>query len=219
MSRSELFKSQKPETPSPALDMLHSAVYVGPLIWCLNIYDDHCASMFRRPPAIDELARRARGKPPMAPLGKRKRTLTLPLPQLDTLPSISSSVRRSRQRTDEQAKSLLLTKLPLELRQLIYAEVLAEGGKLIHILRKNGGLGLWRCRVQDGLYRCDSQGRRCVEGWLSYKTKVWNLYKTGRIDLITDDGLVPLLRTCRRMQVFLTYLTYVTDNLIDIPRL
>jgi len=51
--------------------------------------------------------------------------------------------------------------------------------------------------MQDGLDLCDSKGRRCVEGWLSYKTKVWHMDKTGRIDLITDDGLVPLLRTCR----------------------
>jgi hypothetical protein len=38
-----------------------------------------------------------------------------------------------------------------------------------------------------------------VEGWLSYKAKVWNADKAGRLDLMTDDGLLPLLLACRLM--------------------
>lgn len=183
------------------MDMFRKAVCVGPIVWCYRMYDDHCASKFRRPPGVHELARRARGEAPMAPLPKmRKRSLTNPLPALESIQSISNSVRRSRQRTDPQLKSSFLNKLPFEIRQMIYEEVLAGGdGNVVHILRKNGRLGHWRCRMQHGLELCDSKGRRCVEGWLSYKTKVWDLDKNGRIDLITDEGLVPLLRTCRMM--------------------
>src|SRR4051794_8476238 len=115
MSTSETFKGRKPESTNEAVDMLRLAVFLGPLIWCLRVYDDHCASMFRRPPDFHELARRARGEPPMAPLPKlRKRTLTNPLPPLDSIQGISNSIRRSRQRTDSQTASDFLTVLPYE---------------------------------------------------------------------------------------------------------
>ena len=181
--------------------MLRMMVCIAPIIWTLRMYDNHLASKIRRPPDMHELARRARGEPAMDPLPrKRKRALTNPLPPLDSIEGMSSSIRRSRQRTDDQSTSSFLSRLPFEIRQIIYEQVLAGGdGSVVHILRKQGRLGHWRCRMQDGLEICDSKGRRCVEGWLSYKTKVWHLDKTGRLDLITDDGLVPLLRTCRVM--------------------
>jgi hypothetical protein len=186
-------------------DMVRMVLCLGPVIWVLQMYDDHWAPKFRRPPDIHELARRARGESPLdapVPLPRnRKRALTNPLPALESINSMSYSIRRSRQRTDDQAMSSFLTKLPFEIRQIIYEEVLADGGdgSVVHILRKHGRLGHWRCRIQDGLELCDSKGRRCVEGWLSYKAKVWHADKAGRLDLITDDGLVPLLRTCRLM--------------------
>ena len=182
------------------------AFCLGPVIWCLKMYDDHWASKFRSPPNIHELARRARGESPLdapVPLSrKRKRALTNPLPDIELIQSIPDSVRRSRQRNDDQKTCLFLTKLPFEIRQLIYEEVLAGGGgSVVHIFRKHSRLGHWRCRIQtgDGVGLCDSKGQRCLEGWLSYKARVWSADRAGRIDIITDGGLLPLLRTCRIM--------------------
>ena len=170
------------------------------------MYDVHLASKFRRPPDIHELARRARGKSPMdapVPLShNRKRALTNPLPAIESIQSISDSIRRSRQRNDDQKMCLFLTQLPFEIREIIYEAVLASGGgSVVHVFRKHGRLGHWRCRIQgeDGTGPCDSKGQRCLEGWLSYKSSVWRVDRTRRIDIITDSGLLPLLRTCRAM--------------------
>jgi hypothetical protein len=192
---------QSPGTYARAWEVIRTATCLNPVIWCLRIYDDNFATKVRRPPNVQDLARRARGEPAIHALPRRrKRALTDPLPPLEHSQSMTYSIRRSRQRTDPQSMSSFMTKLPLELRQMIYAEVLAGGGcEVVHILRKQGRLGHWRCRLQHGLELCDAKGRRCVEGWLSYKTKVWHLDKTGRLDIITDDGLVPLLRSCRLM--------------------
>lgn len=207
MSARQVFEWRKPTSFLDAWDMVRIVLCLGPVIWILKAYDDHWAPKFRRPPDIHELARRARGESPLdapVPLPRhRKRALTHPLPALESIQSMSYSIRRSRQRSDDQSTSSFLMKLPLEIRQIIYEEVLADGahGSVVHILRKHGRLGHWRCRVpvESGLELCDSQGRRCVEGWLSYKAKVWHADRAGRLDLITDDGLLPLLRTCRLM--------------------
>lgn len=199
MNTSDLSKRQKPESIGHAIDVLRSVVCSKPGMWCLRMYDDHWGSNVRRAPDLHELARRARGEPPMAPqtLPKvRKRSLTNPLPQVDSIRSISQSIRRSGQRTDSQITSLFLTKVPFEIRQLIYEEALEDGdGRLVHILQENGTIGHWRCRIQNGVDLCDSRGRLCEEGWLSfYHIKFWHKNKTG---VRTQEGLVPLLRTCR----------------------
>ena len=194
--------SRKSHLSARVWEAARTAVCLNPVIWCLRIYDDNIASKIRRPPDVHKLARRARGEPALHPLPrKRKRALTDPLPPLEPGQSMAYSIRRSRQRIDTQDASPLLTKLPFEIRQMIYEQVLAggDGCEVVHVLRKQGRLGHWRCRMQHGLELCDAKGRRCVEGWLSYKTKVWHLDRSGRLDLITDDGLVPLLRTCRFM--------------------
>lgn len=181
--------------------VLRRVVFLSPVIFFLRMYDDHWGGKSRRRADLHELARRARGEIPRdAPIplpARRKRALTNPLPPLETIRSMSHSIRRSRQRTDAQDGSLLLRKLPLELRQIIWEMVLVDGNRtLVHIMRKNGRLGHWRCRIQDGENMCDLQGRRCVEGWLAYKAKM-RCDKAERFELVTDGGLLPLLLTCR----------------------
>ena len=200
MNAPEILRRRK----SDAKEQKRSAVsrtnhYIAPLVWCFKLYDEHLASRLQRAP--DELARIVKGEPPLAPLPKiRKRSLTLPLPSIDSIHKLSSSIRRSRQITHSQENALLLTKLPYEIRLMIYGEVLAGGsGNVIHLLRKYDRMGHWRCRMQDGEELCDAKGERCVEGWLKYKRNVWHMDKIGRIDLITDGGLLDLLCTCRVM--------------------
>jgi hypothetical protein len=187
-------------------ELLRAYLFLQPVIWFLQLYDDHWTHRFRLEPDIHNLTRLARGENPLhAPIPlprKRKRALTNPLPPIersrDLSYSVRYSVRRARQRTEEQGKCLFLERLPIELRELVYEEVLAGGGrKLVHILRKRGRLGHWRCRIQDGDETCGEQSQKCVEGWLEYKRKLWHWDKQGRVDLRTDAGLLNLILTCR----------------------
>lgn len=184
--------------------MVKEVLFLGPIIWLLTVYDTYWAAKFRRLPDNKDLARSILGdsSAPIPLPRKRPRTLSNPLPPLDPRKGVAYNVRRSKQHYDDQAISLFLTKLPLEVRQLVYEEVLAGGDrKLVHILPKNKRLGHWRCRLQNGEEECDSQSRRCVEGWLSYRRRVLYRETTDRLDILTDTGLLSLLLTCRRMQV------------------
>jgi hypothetical protein len=69
------------------------------------------------------------------------------------------------------------------------------------MLRKGKKLGHWRCSQQDGLELYDGVEPCCVAGWLAYKARVLAADYYGRVDLITDDGLLPLIPTCRKMGV------------------
>lgn len=177
------------------------------MIWGVKLYDEHWAVKSGRQADVHGLTRRAKGDWSVGvpvPLPRtRKRTLTGPLPPIESISNLSQSIRRSRQRTDNQAGCMLLSMLPYEIRLDIYDEIFLGGkeAKLIHILRKNGRLGHWRCRLQaDGEEECDTKNKaRCMEGWLSYKARVWHLDKVGLVDLRTDGGMVPLLLTCRVM--------------------
>ncbi|KAH7317921.1 hypothetical protein BKA65DRAFT_557333 [Rhexocercosporidium sp. MPI-PUGE-AT-0058] len=183
--------------------LLRRIFFERPAVWVLNLYDRHWPSSFRRIPDVHEMARRGiiGGESlldaPVALPKTRKRALTHPLPPMESR-SMPFNLRRSRQRTHEQVQSPFLAKLPIEIREMIYEEILGGGDRrLVHILRKDRRLGHWRCRLQDGEEVCDQQDRRCVEGWLSYKSKVWHLDRNGLLDLVTDGGLLPLLMTCR----------------------
>jgi len=198
-----VYHLRRPQSLSEAWEMARIAVCLGPVICCLKIYDLYWTSKTRRPPYLHGLARRATGAAPLdsaLPLApRRKRTLTGPLPSLESMHGMSDSIRRARQKTADQSMSPFLGKLPFELRQIIYEEVLAGGddGRVVHIIRKHKRLGHWRCRIQDGLKLCETQSLRCISGWLAYKARVWTADKAGRLELRTDDGLLPLLRTCR----------------------
>ncbi|PMD25984.1 hypothetical protein NA56DRAFT_685803 [Hyaloscypha hepaticicola] len=165
MKSTALERLRKPNTKSleKLTELLRAYLFLRPVIWFLRFYDDYWADRFRRKPDILELARIAKGEIPLhapAPLPrKRKRALTNPLPAIDVHRDIKYSIRRARQRTDEQRECLFLQRLPIELRTQVYEEVLAGGGtrRLVHILRKRGRLGHWRCRIQEGGEVCGDQ--------------------------------------------------------------
>lgn len=183
VARRQLPQRERPKPTTQLLEMLRAWLFLRSVVWFLKMYDDHWASRWRRPPDIHELARGARGEnlyDASVPLQrKRNRALTNPLPAIESARSMSYSirypVRRSRQCTADQIMSTFMTKLPLEVRRIVYEQVLAGGDRrLVHILRKRGRLRHWRCRIQNGQEVCNSQVRRFVEGWLSYKAKLWH---------------------------------------------
>ncbi|KAH8802731.1 hypothetical protein F5884DRAFT_480604 [Xylogone sp. PMI_703] len=201
MSLNELYPWRKPESLSHALEMLRIATTVGPILLVLKLHPPSLHHPHAKD--IQDLALLRRLHEPTPLPVRRKRSLTAPLPPLEASDGVLKMVRRSRQKTDAvQADCLFLNRLPVELRRVVYEEVLCGGAggrrrRVVHILRKNGRLGHWRCRMQRGHRLCDSEGDRCLGGWLVYKARMRNADRDGRLDLLTDDGLLPLLRTCR----------------------
>lgn len=159
-----------------------------------------CPSRLRRRPCVHDpkanFEKRQRSAP--RPALRRKRALTLPLPEN------SSGVlsEKPTQRTYDQKQSRLF-KLPLELREQIYREVLS--GPPIHIIRKQKKLGHLRCkaiRPEDCPVKYEFGGRadsRQTCWGLTDNVGVWCGRSTWHEP--TDGGILPLLRSCRRMHV------------------
>ena len=119
----------------------------------------------------------------------RPRTLTLGgLHQSNESPCCSSEDVGEGQRSVQP-----FFKLPLEVRQMIYAEVL--GGQTLHIVRKRKRLGFLRChaaRWED----CPTKScLGCVD-----RDGVWTRGFSGKET--TDGGLLDLVLVSRRVYVF-----------------
>lgn len=129
---------------------------------------------------------------PTEPLpSPRPRRLTLPLRPW-RMGDISI-----RQKTQGQAQSMLFSKLPVEIRMLIYDLALSGDGRTIHIVRRRRDhLSHVRCTNQDG--RC--KGYECFRWWTPS-----SLHRSGSDNGTinkTHGGLLPLLSSCRRMYVY-----------------
>ena len=156
-----------------------------PCILCLPcLWVDLCLRPRRPETRAEKTAqflKRRRDTAP-APLPSRERTLSWPLP------ATKFNVLTTAKATHPQLQSILLGQVPLEIRRLIYEEVL--GGEVLHILQKPKKLGHYVCRVRPGL--CPSRaclGPTDLDGlWVGWR----DYYEP------TDGGLLPLLRTCRK---------------------
>lgn len=100
---------------------------------------------------------RRRGKLSVVPLpAVRKRALTVPS-SLD-----STSHLGTRHRTDAQEACGLLSKLPFEIRRLVfeYAIFHEPGRNLVHIYKQNRKMGHWQCHNSQPL---GTRGAHCVQ--------------------------------------------------------
>jgi hypothetical protein len=77
-------------------------------------------------------------------LGMRRRALTLPL--LEEGSELGPS--DFKQKTVDQIGSELCTKLPFEVRGLIFELVIAGDSNVVHVFKKSKRMGHWRCRRQ-----------------------------------------------------------------------
>ena len=139
------------------------------------------------PEAFQE--RRRKYAPPPLP-STRQRALSLPLPT--PIYNVPTTV----QRTHPQAQAPLFSQFPLEIRRLIYEDVL--GGKVLHILPEEKKLWHYVCRAIPDFYSqrlCSSVAGFDGQwvGWRSFGEP-------------TDGGLLPLLRTCRKVSVRILYM-------------
>ena len=124
--------------------------------------------------------------PPIPLPVQRKRALTLPIP-----PDADNKnlLGRQKQKTYDQSQSTLFSKLPGEVRTMIYREVLCGPVPIVHIVTKrNRKLGHIRCR---GLKKYDID-----ESSDSYMHTIGS---PGSDIRERDGSLLPLLQSCRRM--------------------
>ena len=133
----------------------------------------------------------------------RERCPPSPLPD-DGKPTSSQEPRYTKM---EQTQSMFMSKLPLELRTMIYVEVLCRPVPIVHITtRKDGKLGFFRCKAADG--RC--RGLECFHGpnedlYSTWRTRDKDLFSTwspSHLPAMADGGgLLAILQTCQQMSV------------------
>lgn len=112
-------------------------------------------------------------------LRQRKRALTIPLPE-----------EAQRQQTADQSQSAFFANLPLEIRLIIYQEVLSGQEDVVHVIKKPKKLlGLIRCKGKCAM----AFNYKCRAGELLH-----DYYSPLSTSVGPDQGLWFLLQTCRR---------------------
>lgn len=131
-----------------------------------------------------------------------KRCLSSPLTD-DTNPPVSNSAEYTKM---VESPSMFMSRLPLEVRAIIYEEVLCRPVGVVHITsRKDGKLGYFRCKAEDG--RC--RGLECFHGpnddlYSTWRTRDKDLFSTWsprNTPYMADGGLLALLQSCRQVSV------------------
>ncbi|KAF2110414.1 hypothetical protein BDV96DRAFT_583968 [Lophiotrema nucula] len=110
-----------------------------------------------------------------------------------------------------QNESLLLGKLPAEIRLQIWAEVV--GGKTIHILRKMGKVGHRICPGK-GCEHCSPTHMMDNLPRMGYPPREAEPF--GKEKILSETSLLPLLSTCRQIYSEAIDLLYTT-NTFDFP--
>lgn len=132
-----------------------------------------------------------------------------PSPPLPNDGKLTSSQEPERTKMT-QTQSMFLSKLPVELRTMIYVEVLCRPVPIVHITtRKDGKLRYFRCKAADG--RC--RGLECFHGsnedlYSTWRTRDKDLFSTWSPSHLPDmpdgggGGLLTILQSCQQMSVF-----------------
>lgn len=149
-------------------------------------------------------AKERRTKAPSPQPSTRPRTLTSPVPNNIPATTILALIRQTlfptiQQRTSDQPECTLLNRLPIEIRRLIWQEVL--GQKLLHIVRIEKRLLAIECPDYARLQR----ETRCKLCW-GFSTRDLQLspvpgYYMSPLpeSAARPTGLLSLLKTCRLM--------------------
>lgn len=120
-------------------------------------------------------------------------------------PTVSKGAKHKKEM--EQSQSMYMSSLPIEVRTMIYQEVLCGPVGVVHITtRKDGKLGYFRCKVENG--RC--RGLECFHSpeedlYSTSRTRDKDLYSTRSPSNAPDmagGGMLALLQSCRQVLVF-----------------
>ena len=140
----------------------------------------------------------------LAPSSTRELCPSSPLPEHEHT-TVSEVIENKKM---EQSQSAFMSRLPSEVRTLIYEEVLCRPVGIVHIsTRRDGKLVYFRCKTEDGLCR----GLACFrdadeELYSTWRTRDKDLFSTWNPSVtqnMAEGGLVALLQSCRQMSVFL----------------
>ena len=172
-----------------------------PITWPLSCILNGC----RLPKAQTKPNRKATKKTALAPL-PTTRELSPSSPSLHHgRPTISKGAKITEM---EQSQSLLMSRLPSEVRIMIYEEVLCRPVGVVHITtRKDGKLVHFRCKAEGGQCR----GLECFHDnnddlYSTWRTRDKDLFSTwspSKTPNMADGGLLALLQSCQQVSVSL----------------
>lgn len=204
----DAFEWHTPTSPRDAVELIYfnficggliSLLWIGLAFFLYVVQNVRSCCGVRQPHHIDKARNARRLKkitPKPLPL-QRKRALTLPLPSPPT-----TTFWKIKQRTDAQQDSSLLSKLPLEIRQLVYQEVIfgEAQGKVFHVYTRWRKLNSWQCTQP-------SKGQPCVWRTLCTLPVPGSAcrdpnYLQNNEHPVANDIFVSMLRTCRQMYAF-----------------
>ena len=178
----------------------------GPLAWPLSCILNGC----RLPTGQNKRESRDQLKAPKKKVQARlpptpKHSPSSPPPDNEK----STSCQEPKHTKMEQSQSMFMSKLPLELRTMIYEEVLCRPVHIVHITaRKDGKLGYFHCKAEDG--RC--RGLECFRGpdeelYSTWRTRDKDLFSTwspsNLPDIADGGGLLAVLQSCQQVFVSL----------------
>ena len=120
-------------------------------------------------------------------------------------PTISEGPKVTRM---ERSQSLFMSKLPLELRIMIYEKVLCKPVNVVHITtRKDGKLVYYRCQAEEGRCRgmeCFHDPNEDIYGtWRTRDKDLFSTWSPTNTPNTVEGGLLGLLQSCRQVSVFL----------------
>ena len=108
----------------------------------------------------------------------------------------------------DKSESLFMSKLPLELRIMIYKEVLCKPVNVVHITtRKDGKLVYFRCQAEEGRCRgleCFHDSNEDVYGtWRTRDKDLFSTWSPSNKPSTAEGGLLGLLQSSRQVSVSL----------------
>ena len=106
----------------------------------------------------------------------------------------------------EKSQSLFMSRLPLELRIMIYEEVLCKPVDVVHITtRKDGKLVYFRCQIGEGRCRgleCFHDPNEAIYGtWRTRDKDLFSTWSPSNTPNTAEGGLLGLLQSCQQVLV------------------
>ena len=143
---------------------------------------------------------KATKKKSQAPLVTRESSASFPSPdQAGSIASIGAVDSNT-----EQSQSALISRLPYDVRSMIYEEVLCRPVGVVHITtRKDGKMVHFRCKAKDA--RC--RGLECFHDsdedlygtWRTRDKDLFSTWNPSNTSDVLDGGLIALLQSCRQV--------------------
>ena len=106
----------------------------------------------------------------------------------------------------EQSESAFISRLPYDVRSMIYEEVLCRPVSVVHITtRRDGSLVYFRCKAKDARCRgleCFHDPNQDLYGtWRTRDKDLFSTWSPSRAPHPVDGGVLALLQSCQQVSV------------------